>query len=98
MTCVHLGKSLHIFGLTSEVSVVGAHMSLTMEYHCPSADLLYPGVFVRHEPLWPNRLCRVFLHRGLNVIRKKVWLFLHNQFRCPPEWELEERKGPKTMY
>jgi len=39
---VHWEKPLHVFGLISEVSVVGAPVSLTMEYHGPSADLLYP--------------------------------------------------------
>ena len=39
-------RHLHVFGLTSEVSVVGTHMSLTMGYHGPSADLLYSGVCV----------------------------------------------------
>jgi len=53
-TPVHWGKPLHVFGLTSEVSVVGAHMSLTMGYHGPSADLLCLGVCVRHEPPGPN--------------------------------------------
>ena len=37
-----LGRPPH--GLTSEVSVVGAHESLTTGYHGPSADLLHPGV------------------------------------------------------
>ena len=50
LTSVHWGKPLHVFGLTPEVSVVGAHMSLTMGYHYgPSADLLVP-VCERHEP------------------------------------------------
>jgi hypothetical protein len=44
LTSVHWGKPLHAFGLTSEVSVVRARVSLTMGYHGPSADLLYPGV------------------------------------------------------
>ena len=47
------------FGLKSEVSVVGACMSLTMGYHGPSADWLYPGVCVRHEPLWPLSYARL---------------------------------------
>ena len=54
LTSVHWGKPLHVFGLTSEVSVVGARMSLTMGYHYgPSADLLVL-VCVRREPLWPE--------------------------------------------
>jgi len=48
-----LGETSTCFGLTSEVSVVGAHMSLTMGYHGPSADLLYTGVCER-VPLWDN--------------------------------------------
>ena len=78
--------------LTCHVSVVGAHMSLTMGYHGPSANLLYPGVCERLEPLWPTSYARLripfsrFLPRssapgGLNVIRKA---FLQNHFRCPP--------------
>ena len=55
---VHWGKPLRVFGLTSEerelVSVVGSHMSLTMGYHGPSADLLYFGVCVKHEPPGPK--------------------------------------------
>ena len=43
-TSVHWGRPLHVFGLASEVSVLGTRMSLTMGYHGPSADLLYPGV------------------------------------------------------
>jgi len=30
LTSSHWGRPLHVFGLTSEVPVVGAHMSLTM--------------------------------------------------------------------
>ena len=41
-----LGEVSTFFYLTSEVSVFGAHTSLTMGYHGPSADLLYPGVCV----------------------------------------------------
>ena len=33
LTSVHLGKPLHLLGLTSEVSVVRAPMSLKMGYH-----------------------------------------------------------------
>ena len=41
LTSVHRGKPLRLFGLTYEVSVVGASRSLTMGYHYgPSADLL----------------------------------------------------------
>ena len=40
----NLVRLLHVFGLASAVSVVEAHMSLTMGYHGPSDDLLYPGV------------------------------------------------------
>ena len=40
-----MGGGLFMFlVLTCHVSVVGAHMSLTMGYHGPSANLLYPGV------------------------------------------------------
>jgi len=40
LTSIHCGKPLHVFILTSEVSVVGAATSLTMGYHYgPSADL-----------------------------------------------------------
>ena len=73
------------FVLTSEVSVVGAHMSLTLGYHGPSADLLYPGVCERHEPPGPNSnarlrmpfslLPRYSVQRGLDVIRKEAWSF-----------------------
>jgi hypothetical protein len=38
------GPEGHVFNLTSEVSVVGACMSLILVYHGPSADLLYPAV------------------------------------------------------
>ena len=44
LTSVHWGRHLHVFGLTSEVTVVGAPIILTMGYHGPPADLLYPGV------------------------------------------------------
>ena len=54
LTPVHWGKPLHLFGLTYEVSVVGASRSSTMGYHYgPSADLLVL-VCVRHEPPGPN--------------------------------------------
>ena len=54
LTSVHWGKPLHMFGWTSEVSVIGASRSLTMGYHYgPSADLLVL-VCVRHVPLWSN--------------------------------------------
>jgi len=59
LTSVHLGKSLHVLVWTSEVSVVGANMSLTMEYHGLSADLLYPGLRVRHLPLWFDSYARL---------------------------------------
>ena len=46
LTCEHCGQPLDVSGLSSEVSVVRDHMSLTMGYDGPSADLLYPGVCV----------------------------------------------------
>ena len=56
LTFVPWGKPLRVFGLTPEVSVVGASRSLTMGYHYgPSADLLVL-VCVRHEPPGPNSL------------------------------------------
>ena len=42
LTSVHWGKPLHVFYSTFEIVVVGARMGLTMGYHGPSADLLYP--------------------------------------------------------
>ena len=42
LTSVHWGRPLHVFGLTSEVSLVGAPVSLTMGCHGPAADSLYP--------------------------------------------------------
>ena len=82
LTSLHWGKPLHGSGLTCEESVVGVHMSLTTGYHGPSADLLYPGVNVRHEPLWPNShpfqdtllagSATIFCTGGLDVIRKET--------------------------
>ena len=82
---VHCGKPLHVFGLTSPASVVGAHMSLSMGYHYgPSADLLVL-VCVRHEPPGPNSHpfedtfvagpAAILCTGGLDMIRKEAWSF-----------------------
>jgi len=102
---VHWGRPLHVFGLTSEVSVVGASMSLTMGYHYePSADLLVL-VGVRHEHLWPNShpsedtllagSAAILCKGGLDVIRKEAWPFYRTIPGVCLYWELEEPNGPK---
>jgi len=64
---MYIGGNLYMFGLTSEVSVVRAHMSLTMGYLGPSADLFYSGLCVRREPPGPNSYARlrIFFSRFL---------------------------------
>ena len=60
LTPVHWGKPLHLIGLTSEVSVVGAPVSLTMGYHYgPSADLLYPVCVCVQNPSWNAVTCPI---------------------------------------
>ena len=106
LTSVHWGKPLHVFGLTSEVSVVGAHMSLTMGYHYgPLADLLVL-VCVRHEPPGPSShpfedyplsgSAAILCTGGPDVIRKKAWSFYKTSSGVRLCWELEEPKGPKA--
>ena len=73
------------FGLTSEASVVGAHMSIKMGYrYGPSADLLVQ-VCVRHEPPGPSShpfgdtlfagSAAILCTGGLDIIRKEAWSF-----------------------
>ena len=80
-------------GLTSELSVVGASMSITTGYHGPSANLLCPGVCaglylfgltqisdeVSREPLSTAILCT----RVPECDPKGSMAFLQTQSRCP---------------
>jgi len=60
LTPVHWGTPLHLIGLTSEVSVVGAPASLTMGYHFgPSADLIYPESVCVQNPSWNAVTCPI---------------------------------------
>ena len=80
-------------------------MSLTMGYHGPSADLLYPGVCVRHEPPGPNShpfedyplagSAAILCTGGLAVIPKEAWPFYRTISGVRLCWEVEQPEGPK---
>jgi len=81
-------------------------MSLTMGYHGPLADLLYPECVCEstflwdlHMPdedtLWP--VAAILCTGGPDVIRKEAWPFYKTISGVRLCWELEEPKGPNLV-
>jgi len=73
-----------------------------MGYHGPSAELLYPGVCMRHEPLWPRSYARlripvaaILCTGGADVIRREAWPFYRTISGVRLCWELKEPQGTK---